>query len=104
MKYISLGRVTELFQRFWDSKEPQGESLSPNGKTRHSSEPSQKELTFQNSSKSTVTTHPGRHKKAKDNIKEMQASLASIKVTVHDSTIRKTLDKNGIHGRAANPE
>ncbi len=31
--------------------------------------------------------------------KELQASLASIKVSVHDSTIRKRLDKNGIHGR-----
>ncbi len=31
--------------------------------------------------------------------KERQASLASIKVSVHDSTIRKRLGKNGIHGR-----
>ncbi len=31
--------------------------------------------------------------------KELQASLASIKVSVHDSTIRKRLGKNGIHGR-----
>ncbi len=31
--------------------------------------------------------------------KEPQASLASIKVSVHDSTIRKRLDKNSIHGR-----
>ncbi len=29
--------------------------------------------------------------------KELQASLASIKVSVHDSTIRKTLGKNSIH-------
>ncbi len=29
--------------------------------------------------------------------KELQASLASVKVSVHDSTIRKTLGKNGIH-------
>ncbi len=29
--------------------------------------------------------------------KELQASLASIKVSVHDSTIRKRLGKNGIH-------
>ncbi len=29
--------------------------------------------------------------------KEPQASLASVKVSVHDSTIRKTLGKNGIH-------
>ncbi len=31
--------------------------------------------------------------------KELQASLASIKVSVHDSTIRKRLGKNDIHGR-----
>ena len=31
--------------------------------------------------------------------KELQASLASVKVSVHDSTIRKRLGKNGIHGR-----
>lgn len=31
--------------------------------------------------------------------KELQASLASIKVNVHDSTIRKTRGKNGLHGR-----
>ncbi len=31
--------------------------------------------------------------------KELQASLASIKVSVHDSTIRKKLGKNGMHGR-----
>ncbi len=31
--------------------------------------------------------------------KELQVSLASIKVSVHDSTIRKRLGKNGINGR-----
>ena len=31
--------------------------------------------------------------------KELQASLASVKVSVHDSTLRKRLGKNGIHGR-----
>ncbi len=31
--------------------------------------------------------------------KELQASLASIKVSVHVSTIRKRLGKNSIHGR-----
>uniref|UniRef100_A0AAY4B9U9 Transposase n=1 Tax=Denticeps clupeoides TaxID=299321 RepID=A0AAY4B9U9_9TELE len=30
---------------------------------------------------------------------ELRASLASIKVIVHDSTIRKRLGKNGLHGR-----
>ncbi|KAG2461297.1 TCB1 transposase, partial [Polypterus senegalus] len=31
--------------------------------------------------------------------KELQASFASVKVSVHDSTIRKRLAKNGLHGR-----
>uniref|UniRef100_A0A9J7YV58 Transposase Tc1-like domain-containing protein n=1 Tax=Cyprinus carpio carpio TaxID=630221 RepID=A0A9J7YV58_CYPCA len=31
--------------------------------------------------------------------KELQASLASVKVSVHDSSIRKRLGKNGLHGR-----
>lgn len=31
--------------------------------------------------------------------KELQASLASVKVSVHASTIRKRLSKNGLHGR-----
>ncbi len=33
--------------------------------------------------------------------KELQASLASLKVSVHDSTIRKRLDKNSIHGMSS---
>ncbi|KAK3547241.1 hypothetical protein QTP86_017822, partial [Hemibagrus guttatus] len=31
--------------------------------------------------------------------KELQASLASVKVSIHDPTIRKRLGKNGLHGR-----
>ncbi|KAK3538352.1 hypothetical protein QTP70_035208 [Hemibagrus guttatus] len=31
--------------------------------------------------------------------KELQASLASVKVSVHDSTLRKRLGKNGLRGR-----
>ncbi|KAK3522302.1 hypothetical protein QTP86_001995 [Hemibagrus guttatus] len=31
--------------------------------------------------------------------KELQASLASVKVSVHDATIRKRLGKNGLRGR-----
>ncbi len=38
-------------------------------------------------------------KEPRTTFKELQASLASIKVSVHDSTIRKRLGKNGIHGR-----
>ncbi len=42
-------------------------------------------------------------------LKDLQESLGSLKVTVHDSTIRKTLGENSIHGRVvrkttANPE
>ncbi len=36
--------------------------------------------------------------------KELQASLASVKVSVHDSTIRKRLGKNGLHGRVPRPK
>ncbi len=38
-------------------------------------------------------------KEPRTTCKELQASLASIKVSVHDSTIRKRLGKNDIHGR-----
>ncbi len=36
--------------------------------------------------------------------KELQASLASVKVSVHDSTIRKRLVENGLHGRVPRPK
>ncbi len=36
--------------------------------------------------------------------KDLQASLASVKVSVHDSTIRKRLGKNGLHGRVPRPK
>ncbi|KAK3515289.1 hypothetical protein QTP70_013482 [Hemibagrus guttatus] len=36
--------------------------------------------------------------------KELQASLASVKVSVHDSTIRKRLGKNGLRGRVPRPK
>ncbi len=39
------------------------------------------------------------HDEPRTTSKELQASLASIKVSVHDSTIRKRLVKNGIHER-----
>ena len=68
-------------------------------KTLNSSEPSQEWPANQNSSKSASTTHPWGHKRAQT--KELQASLASVKVSVHDSTIRKRLGRNGIHGRVA---
>ncbi len=36
--------------------------------------------------------------------KELQASLSSVRVSVHDSTIRKRLGKNGLHGRVTRPK
>ncbi len=68
-------------------------------KTWNSGEPSQEWPTYQNYSKSTTTTHPGGHKEPRTTSKELQASLASIKFSVHDSTIRKRLGKNSIRGR-----
>ncbi len=38
-------------------------------------------------------------KEPRKRYEELQASLASIKVCVHNSTIRKRLGENGIHGR-----
>ncbi len=46
-----------------------------------------------NYSKTAMMTHPGGH------LKKLQTSLASNKISVHDSTIRKRLGKNAIHGR-----
>ena len=65
-------------------------------KTWDSGEPSQEWLADQNYPKSAATTHP---KDPTTTSEELQASLASVKVSVHDSTIRKRLGKNGLHGR-----
>ncbi len=43
-------------------------------------------------------------KDPKTTSKELQASLASVKVSVHDSTIRKRLGRNGLHGRVPRPK
>ncbi len=56
-------------------------------------------LANQNDSKSAMTLIQEVIKEPRTTSKELQASLASIKVSVHDSTIRKRLGKNGIHGR-----
>ncbi len=48
-----------------------------------------------------MTTHPEVIKEPRTTSKELQDSLPSIKVGVHDSTIRKRLGKNGIRGRAS---
>ncbi|KAK3559140.1 hypothetical protein QTP86_005021 [Hemibagrus guttatus] len=68
-------------------------------KTWNSGEPSQDRPADQNYPKSAATTHPGGHKRPTTTSKELQASLASVKVSVHDSTIRKRLGKNGLRGR-----
>ncbi len=43
-----------------------------------------------------MTTHPEGHKRTQNNI---LSSLATIKVSVYDLTIRKRLGKNGIRWR-----
>ncbi len=48
-----------------------------------------------------MTTHPEVIKDPRTTSKELQDSLPSIKVGVHDSTIRKRLGKNRIRGRAS---
>ncbi len=77
-------------------------------KTWNSGEPSQEWPADQNYPKSAATTHPRGWKDPTidptTTSKELQASLASVKVSVHDSTIRKRLGKNGLHGRVPRPK
>ncbi len=89
---INLERVIKPFPRLWVSSEQMEKTFNSGG-------PSQVCLAYQDYSKSAMTTHPGGLKKPRTTSKELLASLASIKVNVHDSTIRKRLSKNGIHGR-----
>lgn len=60
-------------------------------KTWNSGKPSHEWPADQNHPKSAAT------KDSRTTFKELQASLAPVKVTVHDSTIRKS--KTGLHGR-----
>lgn len=62
-------------------------------KTWNSGESSQKWPAYKTSSKSKSATLPS-HKRAQTSM-ELQAVLASDKVSIHDATTRKTLDKNG---------
>uniref|UniRef100_A0A8C2C0Y7 Tc1-like transposase DDE domain-containing protein n=1 Tax=Cyprinus carpio TaxID=7962 RepID=A0A8C2C0Y7_CYPCA len=62
-------------------------------KTWNSGEPSQEWPAYQNYPKSTAMTHPRGHKRPTTTCKVLQASLDSVKVSVHDSTIRKRLGK-----------
>ncbi len=68
-------------------------------KTWNSGEPSQEWPAYQNYSMSATRLIQEVIKEPRTTSKEPQASLASIKVSVHDSTIRKRLGKNSIHGR-----
>ncbi len=61
--------------------------------------PRSKEIQEQVRNKIVDMYQSGKGYKARTTSKELQASLASIKVSVHDSTIRKRLGKNGKHGR-----
>ncbi|KAK3553721.1 hypothetical protein QTP70_007583 [Hemibagrus guttatus] len=63
------------------------ENLPRSGRPTKTTPRAQRQL-LQEVTKDTTTT-----------FKELQASLASVKVSVHDSTIRKRLGKNGLHGR-----
>ncbi len=93
------GKGYKPFLRLWDSSKPRSEPLSTNGENWNSGEPSQEWPSYPNYSKSAMTTIQEVIKESRTTSKELQASLASIKVSVHDSTIRKRLGKNGIHGR-----
>ncbi|KAI5618130.1 serine/threonine-protein kinase ULK4 [Silurus asotus] len=49
--------------------------------------------------KRLVTTHPRGHKDPTTTSNKLQASLASVKVSVYDATIRRRLGQNDLHGR-----
>ncbi|KAK3567829.1 hypothetical protein QTP86_027227, partial [Hemibagrus guttatus] len=68
-------------------------------KTWNSGEPSQERPADQNYPKRQRQLIQEVTKDPTTTFKELQASLASVKVSVHDSTIRKRLGKNGLHGR-----
>lgn len=59
---------------------------------------------YLNYSKTTtwMTTHPGGHKRTpppQKKCKELQATIHSIKISVHDLTIGNRLSKKGIYGK-----
>ncbi len=88
------GNGYEAISKAWDSSDPRSEPLSTDGEN------------LPRSGWSTKITPRAQWrliqeviKEPRTTSKELQASLASIKVSVHDSTIRKRLGKNGIHER-----
>lgn len=51
--------------------------------------------------KKTPGVHKEVTKEPQSTSKELQASFVSVKVRIHDSTIRRRLGKNDIHGRVS---
>ncbi len=80
------------FLRLWDSREPRSEPISTNGENL------EQWWTFPGvNGLPKLLQEDNDDSSRRSTSKELQASLASIKVSVHDSTIRKTLGKNSIH-------
>lgn len=79
--YISLERVKKLFLRLWNSWKSQWWQ-------KHGT--FQEWPDYQNDFKRLSPTHPGGQKEPTTTSKEPQVSLASVKVRIFDSTIRKT--------------
>ncbi len=74
-------------------------------KTWNSGEPSQDWPADQNYSKSANDDSSKRSQKTpQQHLKNCRPHLPSVKVSVHDSTIRKRLGKNGLHGRVPRPK
>ncbi len=84
-------KVIKPFLRLWDSSEPWSEPLSTNVETV---------VNLPRNGRPTKITPRAQWrliqeviKEPRTTSKELQASLASVKVSVHDSTIRKRLGK-----------
>ena len=97
---IILERVTKLFLKLWDSRRPR------RGNIIHKLRKFGRVVNLPRSGRPTKITPRVQQrliqevtKEPTTTFKELQASLASVKISVHDSTIRKRLGKNGIHGR-----
>ncbi len=91
---MSLEMVLKPSLRLWDSSEPWSEPLFTNGKNMEEC------WTFPGAAGPTKMTPRAQRrliqeviKEPRTTFKELQASLASIKVSVYDSTIRKRLGK-----------
>lgn len=94
--------ISKSFLRLWDSaSEPQWEPLSPNGENLEqwwifpAVTGLQKNPSRVHWQEQEVTQEP------RQTSKELQASLASVNVSNHDSALTKNLRKNGTNGRVA---